>query len=243
MASIYCFPQEPSIPLGAGIGNNPKNPSPLRRLCGWMHCYLLAVGRRRGGKSEPENPRPRRRRSALASGGKPRQALAQRRFPLSLVRTPEPSFFSSLSSIGIVSLCARPFKPYLVSSGSPLLQATAPAREPLGPDRPPWAPREVAAKPRAFSSPAAGPCAQRNLPGVQNRIARPGPRPSISWATCKCPRLPRTCSLGRGGPRAVWGAPWCGGPDGSHAKDARGAGPARWSLARRWRIFGAHCAA
>lgn len=104
-----------------------------------MHCYLLAVGRRRGGKSEPENPRPRRRRSALASGGKPRLALTQRRFPLSLVRTPEPSFFSSLSSIGIVSLCARPFKPYLVSSGSPLLQATAPAREPLGPDRPPWA--------------------------------------------------------------------------------------------------------
>lgn len=54
----------------------------------------------------------------------------------------------------------------------------------------------------------------------------------------------------RGG-EAAWDAeapgpfrgPWRGRPGGSNWKDARGAGQPRWSQARRWRIFEAHCAA
>lgn len=41
-------------------------------------------------------------------------------------------------------------------------------------------------------------------------------------------------------PRGPLGGPWLGGPCGSNA---RGAGQQLWSQARRWRIFGAHCAA
>lgn len=53
------------------------------------------------------------------------------------------------------------------------------------------------------------------------------------------------------GREAAWDAeapgpfrgPWRGRPGGSNWKDARGAGQPRWSQARRWRIFEAHCAA
>ncbi|XP_032735949.1 uncharacterized protein LOC116880723 [Lontra canadensis] len=208
-----------------------------------MHCYLLAVGRR-GGKSVPENPRPRRRRSALASGEKPRLALTQRRFPLSLLRTPEPSFFSSLSSIGIVSLCAHSFKPYLVSSGSPLLQATAPAREPLGPDRHPWA--------HVRSQPSPALSRRRPRAPVPSAISL-GFRTELLGQEDLVPRFlgpPASVPGCRG--RAAWDAE-APEPFGGHRGTAvrmgltrrtRGApGRPRWSQARRWRIFGAHCAA
>lgn len=174
-------------------------------------------------------------------GGKPRLALTQRRSPLSRCPAlPSHPSFLSLSHGVPPPPCARYFKPYLVSSGSPrLLQARAPARAPLSPDGHPG-PREVAAEPRAFSSWAAGPCAQRALPGVQAELLGQDLVPRFPGPPASVPGC-------RG--RAAWDAeapePF-GGHRGAVVRLSltRGApGRPRWSQARRWRIFGAHCAA
>lgn len=243
MASIYCFPPGTFYSLRSRDWEQPEQPLPTSQAFRVNALLPFGSWKKKRRQIRTGEPSAKKAKKCLGLGGK----AASGSHPAQVPSLAGPHSRAILLFLSLFHRDCFPVCPSFWTLLGVLGFSTAPGHGPCPrtsrPRPPPLGPPEVAAKPRAFSSPAAGPCAQRNLPGVQNRIARPGPRPSISWATCKCPRLPRTCSLGRGGPGAVWGAPWCGGPDGSHAKDARGAGPARWSQARRWRIFGAHCAA
>lgn len=137
-------------------------------------------------------------------------------------------------------VCRFFFKPYLVSSGSPLLQATAPARAPLGPDGHPWA--------HVRSQPSPALSRRRPRAPVPSAISL-GFRTELLGQDL-VPRFlgpPSSVPGCRG--RAAWDAE-APEPFGGHRGAAvrmgltRGAqGRPRWSQARRWRIFGAHCAA
>lgn len=189
----------------------------------------------------------------MVSGEKPLQSLAQSRSPCASRWSPL-SCCSALGATLLSCLCSLSLRPFFLRAGYfkaflgvPGFPTTA-----AGPGLSP-----STSQPPATAQAHVWPPPSQRFPVASRRPCAPSARPprgqGLSCLAETSPldflghlQIPPVVEDARQpaarGP-GLLRRPWRARPGGRNAKDARGSGRPRWSQARRWRIFGVHCAA